>query len=144
MIFKKILSVAVSIIKFFIIFFFQIEITYSEETYNKYFANENGIVSIMYHRFDESKYPSTNIQMDIFKKHINIIKSSEYNFLNPIDFDKNFLKVKTDKEILITIDDGFSSFYEHAWPYLKSNKIPFILFISTESIGIFIFRRRKL
>ena len=32
------------------------------------------------------------------------------------------------KKILITIDDGFKSFYKEAWPYLKKNKIPFILF----------------
>jgi hypothetical protein len=31
----------------------------------------------MYHRFNESEYPSTNIQMDIFKEHIQIIKKSE-------------------------------------------------------------------
>ena len=32
---------------------------------------------IMYHRFDEDKYPSTNIQMNIFKKQIQIIKRSK-------------------------------------------------------------------
>ena len=89
----------------------------------------------MYHRFNENKYPSTNIQMEIFKKHMEIITKKKYNFLNPIDFDRNFHKVKTNKEILITIDDGFLSFYENAWPYLKENKIPFILFISTEAVG---------
>ena len=55
--------------------------------------------------------------------------------INPNDFDKNFSEVKTTKKVLITIDDGFKSFYEHAWPYLKENKIPFILFISTEAVG---------
>ena len=64
-----------------------------------------------------------------------IIIDKKYNFLNPEDFDKNFFKVKKNKKILITIDDGFSSFYENAWPYLKEKKIPFILFISTEAIG---------
>ena len=39
------------------------------------------------------------------------------------------------KKILITIDDAFSSFYEFAWPYLKKEKIPFILFVSTEAVG---------
>ena len=92
MIFKKIFSPAVSIIKLFIIFLIQFEIAYSDENYNKYFANEKGIVSIMYHRFNESKYPSTNIQMDIFKEHINIIKNAGYNFLNPKNFQKYFLK----------------------------------------------------
>ena len=36
---------------------------------------------------------------------------------------------------MITIDDGFKSFYDEAWPYLKENKIPFILFVSTEPVG---------
>ena len=52
----------------------------------------------MYHRFDESKYPSTNIQMDIFKKHINIIKSSEYNSLNPNKLPEVFLMKKQKKK----------------------------------------------
>jgi peptidoglycan/xylan/chitin deacetylase (PgdA/CDA1 family) len=89
----------------------------------------------MYHRFDEDKYPSTNIKMDIFKKQINIIKEKKYSFENPKDFDLNFNNPKTKKKVLITIDDAFSSFYNHAWPYLKENKIPFILFVSTEPVG---------
>ena len=89
----------------------------------------------MYHRFDENKYPSTNIKMDIFKQQINIIKNLKYNFYNPNDLEKNFHKPKTEKKILITIDDAFSSFYEVAWPYLKEEKIPFILFVSTKTVG---------
>ena len=94
-----------------------------------------GILTLMYHRFDEKKYPSTNIQMNIFKEQIKIIKSLNYNFYDPGDFKKNFQIPKNEKKILITIDDAFSSFYESAWPYLKNNQIPFILFVSTEAIG---------
>ncbi len=89
----------------------------------------------MYHRFNENKYPSTNIKMDIFKEHINIINNSDFNFHNPNNFDEHFNKPKLKKEILITIDDAFESFYIEAWPYLKKNKIPFILFVSTEPVG---------
>ena len=89
----------------------------------------------MYHRFNESKYPSTNIQMDIFKQQIEIIKNSNYKFNNPNEFEKIFSTPKVKKEILITIDDGFLSFYKEAWPYLKKNEIPFILFVSTEPVG---------
>ncbi len=89
----------------------------------------------MYHRFNENKYPSTNIKMDIFEEHINIIKNSDFNFHNPNNFDEQFNKPKSKKEILITIDDAFESFYTEAWPYLKKNKIPFILFVSTEPVG---------
>ena len=132
---NKIFSPVASIINIFIILFLLTLSVKSDENKIKFFANDKGILSIMYHRFNENKYPSTNIQMEVFKKHMEIITEKKYNFLNPINFDKNFLKVKTTKKILITIDDGFSSFYEHAWPYLKKNKIPFILFISTEAVG---------
>ena len=73
--------------------------------------------------------------MDIFKKQINIINNSNYSFYNPINFENFFQKPNGEKKILITIDDAFTSFYENAWPYLKKNKIPFILFVSTDPIG---------
>ena len=91
----------------------------------------------MYHRFNENKYPSTNIQIEIFKKQIEIIKKNNFEFNNPVEFDLKFFSPKSEKKILITIDDAFSSFYQNAWPYLKENKIPFILFVSTEPIGKF-------
>ncbi len=89
----------------------------------------------MYHRFNESNYPSTNIQMNIFEKQINIIKKSGYKFLNPNNFHKIYDKEKLEKTILLSIDDGYDSFYQYAWPYLKNNQIPFLIFISTEAVG---------
>ncbi len=89
----------------------------------------------MYHRFNENKYPSTNIKMDIFIQQMETIKELGYEFYHPELFINELLKPKEKKKILITIDDGFKSFYKEAWPYLKKNKIPFILFISTEPIG---------
>ena len=89
----------------------------------------------MYHRFNEPKYPSTNIQMDILQEHIKLIKDSDFKLFNPKEFEKKYNIPKKQKKILITIDDAFSSFYIHAWPNLKKNKIPFILFVSTEPIG---------
>jgi len=89
----------------------------------------------MYHRFNENKYPSTNIRMDIFDKQMSLIKDMGYKFYDPKQFIDEFEKPKNEKQILITIDDGFKSFYNEAWPYLKKNKIPFILFVSTEPVG---------
>jgi len=112
--------------------------TYSskaEENNIKYYSDDMGILSLMYHRFNESKYPSTNIQMDVFKKQVEIIRKLKYNFYDPKNLEKNFHVKKNEKKILITIDDAFSSFYEVAWPYLKQQKIPFILFVSTEAVG---------
>ncbi len=89
----------------------------------------------MYHRFEENKYPSTNIRMNIFLQHIDAVKKNEFEFYDPKIFNEQFNKSKNSKKILLTIDDAFLSFYENAWPVLKKNKIPFILFVSTEPIG---------
>ena len=135
MIVKKILSLAASTIRLFIIILLFCSNSKAEEKNIKYYSDDKGILSLMYHRFDENKYPSTNIQMDIFKKQMKIIKSLKYNFYDPKDLEKKFHTEKVEKKILITIDDAFSSFYEVAWPYLKEEKIPFILFVSTEAVG---------
>tara|TARA_Y100000022_G_C13213537_1_gene358743 strand:+ start:79 stop:1140 length:1062 start_codon:yes stop_codon:yes gene_type:complete len=132
---KKIFSLTASIIKVFIILLIFLSNSKADENNIKYYSGEVGTLSIMYHRFNENKYPSTNIQMDVFKKQIEMIKENKFQFEDPNLFDENFNNVKKEKKILITIDDAFTSFYEHAWPYLKKNKIPFILFVSTEAIG---------
>ena len=89
----------------------------------------------MYHRFNENKYPSTNIKLDVFEKQLELIEKNNVEYYDPIKFDTEFNYPKTNKKILITIDDAFSSFYENAWPILKKKKIPFILFVSTEPVG---------
>ncbi len=135
MIIKKTLSLAASIISLFILQLSFLVNSNSEENNSKYYSNDNGILSLMYHRFNENKYPSTNIRMDVFNNQMQIIKKNGYKFYDPKFFVDEFNKPKQEKKILITIDDGFRSFYDEAWPYLKKNKIPFILFVSTEPVG---------
>ena len=107
----------------------------AQENNAKYFSDDEGVLSIMYHRFNEFKYPSTNISTDIFKKHIELILDSSLTFYHPKDFINEFEIPKKEKKILLTIDDAFQSFYDNAWPYLKKNQIPFLLFVSTEPVG---------
>ncbi|OUX53642.1 MAG: polysaccharide deacetylase [Pelagibacteraceae bacterium TMED287] len=97
-------------------------------------APDYGIITLMYHRFEENKYPSTNVKIKDFKDHLNLIINEGFSFVNPDDFESE-LKNKTKKKLLLTVDDGFLSFYENAWPILKSKKIPFILFVSTREVG---------
>jgi peptidoglycan/xylan/chitin deacetylase (PgdA/CDA1 family) len=134
---KNISSAAASIIKLFILIILFSPNSKAQDDNIKYYSDDKGILTLMYHRFNEPKYPSTNIQMDIFKKQINIIDELKYKFYDPIEFEKNFFLPKKEKKILITIDDAFSSFYNNAWPFLKKKKIPFILFVSTEAVGKF-------
>jgi len=91
----------------------------------------------MYHRFDENKYPSTNIKISDFLKHLEIIKKNNMVFINPKNFEEELINNKGSRKILLTIDDGFSSFYQNAWPILKKQNIPFILFVSTREVGSF-------
>ena len=107
----------------------------AQENNVKYFSNDEGVLSIMYHRFNEFKYPSTNISMDIFKKHVELILDANLTFYHPKDFENEFDIPKKEKKILLTVDDAFQSFYDNAWPYLKKNQIPFVLFVSTEPVG---------
>ena len=132
---KNIFLLAASMIKLFILLFLFITNSKAEDSNIKQYSMDEGVLSIMYHRFDENKYPSTNIQLDVFIKHIQLIKILNYEFIHPDDFQKNFNTPKNQKKILLTIDDAFQSFYQVAWPYLKKNKIPFILFVSTEPVG---------
>ena len=89
----------------------------------------------MYHRFEENKYPSTNIKIKNFKEHIELIKNEGIKFVNPSNFENELNKNKKERKILITIDDGYQSFFDNAWPILKKDKIPFILFVSTREVG---------
>ena len=126
--------------KFLIINFFITILCCQNNLYSNSGENniqDYGVISLMYHRFEENKYPSTNIKILDFKKQLEIIKQSNIKFINPKNFEEEIINNKKQRKILLTIDDGFLSFYNNAWPYLKKNKIPFILFVSTREVGSF-------
>ncbi len=91
----------------------------------------------MYHRFNESKYPSTNIQMDVFRQQLKIIEEQGIKFIHPKELEINISQKKKERKVLFTVDDGLLSFYNNAWPLLKEKQIPFILFINTREVGSF-------
>ena len=91
----------------------------------------------MYHRFEENKYPSTNIRMNDLIEHLKILNKNNINFVHPKNFEDELQNDKNKRKVLLTIDDGFLSFYNNAWPILKEKKIPFILFVSTREVGAF-------
>jgi len=96
---------------------------------------KKGVIALMYHRFDENKYPSTNIRKEVFIEHLKEINNAEVEFISFEKFEQ-IIKINMDKNyLLLTIDDAFESFYLNAWPILKSKKIPFVLFVSTREIG---------
>jgi hypothetical protein len=125
--------------KFFIIYLFITLLGFQNNLYsNTAVSNieDFGLISLMYHRFEENKYPSTNIRILDFKKQLEIIQKDNIRFINPKNFENEILNNKKQRKILLTIDDGFLSFYKNAWPILK--KIKFLLFylLAQERLGL--------
>ena len=116
MIIKNIFSLLHLQLKIFILIILLISNSKAEKNNIKQYSYDEGVLSIMYHRFNESKYPSTNIQMEIFINHIKLIKDLNYEFMYPDEF-KTISMFQRNKKILLTIDDAFKSFYEFAWPF---------------------------
>ena len=46
----------------------------------------------MYHRFEENKYPSTNIKIADFKRQIDLIKKNRFSFVDANNFEDNLIK----------------------------------------------------
>ena len=97
---------------------------------------EPGVSTFMYHRFGESKYPSTNVTEEQFLSHIEYIMENGIKVLK-LDDVINQLEQKdvfTNKAVAFSVDDAYRSFYEIAWPVFRENDIPVTLFVSTDII----------
>ena len=96
----------------------------------------NSAVFIMYHRFGENKYPSTNVRLSQLESHIRELKSGPYTVLPVLQIlsDIENGRALPKRTVGITIDDGFESIYTKAWPRFRKAQLPFTVFISTNSI----------
>lgn len=96
-------------------------------------AAETGAVVFMYHRFGETKYPSTNITLKQFEAHIRELTSGPYRVLPLPEIIKALRRGSPlpDRTVGLSIDDAFLSVYTEAWPRLKKSGLPFTLFVAT-------------
>ncbi len=98
---------------------------------------EDSAVILMYHRFGEDKYPSTNITLEQFDAQLAELKKEKYNIV-PLNEIVTAFRNKTKlppRTIAITIDDAYLSILENAWPKLKAANMPFTMFVSTEPVN---------
>ena len=119
-----------------ILLFILPSLSFSQTNETKQVTNVNYASIIMYHRFGDSRYPSTNIKKEQFINHINELIKPKYNV---ISIEKALLAINNiepikDRSIVITIDDAYSSVYDYAWPIFKKYNLPFTLFVSTDVI----------
>jgi peptidoglycan/xylan/chitin deacetylase (PgdA/CDA1 family) len=96
-------------------------------------AEENGAIVLMYHRFGEIDYPSTNVLLAQVDAHIKILKEGNFTILPLPDIISAFENGDTlpDRTIAITIDDAFQSIYDVAWPKFREAGFPFTVFVAT-------------
>ena len=67
--------------KSFIINLFIAILAFQNNLYSRFNKDidDFGLISLMYHRFEENKYPSTNIKINDFKEHLKLLKKIKLN-----------------------------------------------------------------
>ena len=93
-------------------------------------------VVFVYHRFGESKYPSTNIKLEQFQEQLDYLESNNYNVvkLSTIIEHIKAKKPLPPKSVALTMDDAYYSVYTNAYPMLKAKGYPFSVFVNTNPI----------
>ena len=91
---------------------------------------------IMYHKFGESKFPSTNVTLNQFEEHLKLLTNGNYNVISLNEIVNTLKQGKSlpDRTVAITIDDAYLSVYNEAWPRLKELGLPFTIFVATDPI----------
>jgi len=97
---------------------------------------EGGAVVVMYHRFGEGKFPSTNVTLEQLDAHIEELTSGKYQVMDLVEIVKALKDgfPLPDRAVGISIDDAFLSVYTEAWPRLKKAGLPFTVFVATDPV----------
>ncbi len=97
---------------------------------------EKEVVCFIYHRFGDSRYPSTNVSVKDFEIHLKYLVENNFQVLS---LSQAIAYLQSDqpskKTAVITIDDGYKGFVTNALPLLKKYDIPATLFINTKTVG---------
>ena len=102
---------------------------------NVAFADQANV--FVYHRFNDSRYPSTNISLQDFRAHLEFLSQQEFNVLTlgqVVDRLQNEVSLPQ-RCAVISVDDAYRSFLTDGWPLLKQYGYPATLFVSTDTVG---------
>ena len=80
---------------------------------------KNNFLVVMYHHINENKKYFNSITYSEFKKQVDYLNLN-YNILSPDEFFLKFKEKKiTNKDCILTFDDGYHSHYKYVFKYLK-------------------------
>jgi peptidoglycan/xylan/chitin deacetylase (PgdA/CDA1 family) len=98
--------------------------------------NDKEVVCFIYHRFGDSRYPSTNTTVKDFEAHLAYLKKNDFQLLTFSEAIEYLQSAKpARKTAVITVDDAYKTFYDRGLPVLKKYNIPVTLFINTKTVG---------
>jgi peptidoglycan/xylan/chitin deacetylase (PgdA/CDA1 family) len=100
-------------------------------------TEQRHINSFVYHRFGNSRYPSTNISMETFKEHLQFLKENNYRVIT-LGEAAELLDSPGEipqKTAVLTVDDGYKSFITHAVPLLEQYGYKATIFVCTKYVG---------
>ncbi|WP_420386409.1 polysaccharide deacetylase family protein [Roseivirga sp.] len=99
-------------------------------------AQESSISTFVYHRFGDDRFPSTNIKLEQFEAHLKYLKENDYQVVTLSEALKRLQKRKRfPKTAVLTVDDGYLTFYQNAIPLLQQYGFTATVFVNTETVG---------
>lgn len=100
-------------------------------------AFADGANVFVYHRFNDSRYPSTNIATEAFKGHLEILRTERFTVLTLGQVVERLRQGEPlpQRCAVISIDDGYRTFLTDGWPALRQYGYPATLFVSTDTVG---------
>lgn len=100
---------------------------------NAYYQNQ--VAVLMYHHISEKDEGPITIKPQLFRDQLDYLQKNNYNFISLQQF-REFMAGGSipDNAVLVTFDDGYKSFYDYAYPYLKEKQIPAVHFLITKDL----------
>lgn len=93
--------------------------------------------SFIYHRFDDDRYPSTNIASSIFTEQLEYLRERNIPVVSTREISERIARGEElpDHAAMITVDDAYLSFYEAGMSVVRRFAVPVSLFVNTDAVG---------
>ncbi len=99
-------------------------------------ATADSVSVLMYHRFAEDRYPSTNVQAEDFREQLALLAQDGRTVIALPSLLERLAggAPLPDRAVAVTIDDAYRSVHDVAWPMLADAGIPFTVFVATDPV----------
>lgn len=127
-----------AIVNFFIFYLMINSVLFADTSRDSISQNLGSAVVFMYHRFGDSRYPSTNVTLEQFEQHIKYIEDNDF-VVWPLSKVVRYILEKKQfptKVVSLSVDDAYITTYTNAYPLLKAKKFPFTVFVNTNAIDV--------